>query len=182
MGDIAVLLGAGASSDADLPKVGEMTETLAQIFQNTGDLDTQRVRNFVAGQLLGQKERRGQNPFIGADVERVMTTSELLGERRNLELAPFVHTWDPASLIRKLKVIARLGAHETSSRDKRGPWFYARLPRPRTDAYRFRLSSIGVGTGDPRVFCTAFERLTAALVYVLGGLVTRLTYSRCSRC
>lgn len=169
VGEVAVLLGAGASRDAGLPTTGEMTKTLLTHFENRGYPETRRVLNFVVGQLLSVEGAQNRNPFDGVDVEKVMTAIELLGERRNLELTPFVYTWHPtvteievpshrSPWLTKdiLRAISRGLSSELGDRDLEGL------------LSEFVRGVVGIGTSDGRVFERAFEDLRAALVEVLA--------------
>ncbi len=147
-----------------------MTKKLAEHFQNSHHLDTRKVLNFVAAQLIGQMGVQGSNPFTDLDVEKVMTAIELLGERRNLELAPFVYAWHPAvenmevptyrppRLPREiLHAIAKgIGTREQRDGD---------LERPLAEFIR---GVVGVSSGDGVIFRKAFQSLQAALVEVLA--------------
>ncbi len=96
MTQIAVLLGAGASKDAELPTTAELTNEIARHLKaRRGSQETLRILNFVTGELLAEEGRRGNDVFGGIDVERVMTAIELLGIRQDLEISPFVHSWNP---------------------------------------------------------------------------------------
>ena len=131
-----------------------MTQLLAERFESSGRPDTRRVLNFVAAQLLGQKGRQGQNPFSDLDVEKVMTAIELLGERRHLELAPFVYAWDPSvtdlevpsyrpsSVIRDLRhgIAKSINSYEARDRE---------LERPLAEFIR---GVVGMGSNDGAVF------------------------------
>lgn len=52
--------------------------------------------NFVCGALMAYDSARGGSPYRGLDVERVFAAVELLGERTELEVTPFVASWHPA--------------------------------------------------------------------------------------
>jgi len=52
------------------------------------------VLQFVTGVLLAERGRQGNNPLDGIDVEEVMTALDLLANRKNLEISPFVGAWD----------------------------------------------------------------------------------------
>ncbi|MGH9226145.1 MAG: SIR2 family protein [Acidimicrobiales bacterium] len=169
MGDVAVLLGAGASHDAGLPTTGEMTTTLLRHFQNSGYPDTERVLNFVVGQLLGQEGAENRDPSAAVDVEKVMTAIELLGSRRTLELAPFVHLWH--STVTEIEVPTHRSpwlARDTLNAIRRGLMSESGdrdFERQLTDFVR---AVVGMSAGDGRVFEEAFKDLRAALVEILA--------------
>lgn len=95
MGDVAVLLGAGASRDADLPTAGEMTRALLGRCSHPLADEVPDVLNFVVAQLIAEQTQSGLSPYEAIDVERVMTALELLAGRHDLELSPFVSSWHP---------------------------------------------------------------------------------------
>lgn len=93
MADIAFLLGAGASVDAGLPTSWKLTEHIeAELHPGSR---TMRVLRFVAAELIAEEGRRGRTFSQGVDIERVLTAIELLAERSDLEISPFVHSWNP---------------------------------------------------------------------------------------
>src|SRR5215216_7428160 len=81
-----VLLGAGASADAEVPTAFELTERiLCELTE-----DSRRALNSVC-------ERLTEN-WGGLDVERVFSAVELLAERERLEITPFVDRWSRDAL------------------------------------------------------------------------------------
>lgn len=92
-----LLLGAGASVEAGIPATFEATE---QIVSRIGSLARHsrlsQALNFVCGALLAYDSAEGASPYTGLDVERVIAAVELLAERRELEVSPFVSSWHPA--------------------------------------------------------------------------------------
>lgn len=95
-GRVAVLLGAGASRDAGLPDSWEMTNQIDRHFESSHGGRTLHILRFVASQLLAEAGTSGAPVFRGVDVERVLTAIQLLADRRDLEISPFVHSWNPA--------------------------------------------------------------------------------------
>lgn len=90
------LLGAGASVDAGVPATFEMTERLVgQINDDWSDQYSQAL-NFVCGALIAYDSAGGKRTDAGLDVERVFAAIELLAERDELEVTPFVASWHPA--------------------------------------------------------------------------------------
>ena len=90
-----VLLGAGASAPAGVPTAVEMTRRMMEACRQDAQHDYLRALSAIYGGLqmgLGQSEvpRLG-----GPDVEQVLNAASLLGDRFNLEFAPFVATWHP---------------------------------------------------------------------------------------
>ena len=95
----AVLLGAGASQEAGVPTTFEMTEKLVKrVGESSRPADaTASALHFVCASLMAHDAAiQGQSPFSGLDVERVFTAVELLAERDELEVTPFVASWHPA--------------------------------------------------------------------------------------
>jgi NAD-dependent SIR2 family protein deacetylase len=92
-----VLLGAGASKEAGVPTTFEMTEQLvARIAESQPYSQTTQALNFICGALLAYDAAGGASPYTGLDVERVFSAVELLAERRELEVTPFVAAWHQA--------------------------------------------------------------------------------------
>lgn len=92
---LLVLLGAGASIEAGLPASYTLTRKLLDQTANYDDPTPRLVLRYVYGQLAADQGRRGLDPNE-IDVERLVTAIELLGDRANLEISPFVAAWDGA--------------------------------------------------------------------------------------
>jgi hypothetical protein len=90
------LIGAGASVEAGVPATFDMTERLAAEIGAARFRRGAQALNFVCGALLAYDGARGESPYKGLDVERVFAAVELLGERTELEVTPFVASWHPA--------------------------------------------------------------------------------------
>jgi hypothetical protein len=101
MDDIVWLLGAGASKDAGLPLAPELTEQVLDAFESAPDKNMQRqhgspVLNYVVSAIVGRRGRQdGTSPRHLPDIETVASAIELLSNREDVELAPFIQTWDP---------------------------------------------------------------------------------------
>jgi hypothetical protein len=91
-----LLLGAGASKDAGIPISTEMTEKLVAVINERPFIQEAQALNFVCGALMAHDSAGGASPYTGLDVERVFAAVMLLAERRDLEVTPFVASWDPA--------------------------------------------------------------------------------------
>src|ERR1700738_70775 len=90
-----VLLGAGASRPAGVPTAFEMTQEMIRMCEAGGQHHYSRALRAISGGLqmgFGQSEVAALG---GADVEQVLNAASLLGDRFNLEFAPFVATWNP---------------------------------------------------------------------------------------
>ena len=90
------LLGAGASVEAGVPASYEKTEKMLDKFSNDSQYRTfNRILQFVVGGLLFQSGADGKNPFGGVNIEDLFNTIDLLGNRSNSELTPFIGSWHP---------------------------------------------------------------------------------------
>src|SRR5947209_91052 len=93
----SVLLGAGASVDADLPASVTMLETLLTHLQERPGSPYPRLQarllEFVVRGL--QKQAAGRGDRVPVDVESAFETIEMLAARSQLPIAPFVSMWDP---------------------------------------------------------------------------------------
>ena len=92
----AFLLGAGASAEAGLPVSRELTKELLSSFADDGVSGREAAAlNFVVAAIVHHDSRHGERPDNLPDIERVASSIELLAGRTNLEIAPFVNSWDP---------------------------------------------------------------------------------------
>src|SRR6266404_3755337 len=90
-----LLLGAGASRPAGVPTALEMTRKMMEMCEADDQRDYLRALNALAG---GLQMGVGQSEFTtsgDADVEQVLNAASLLGDRFDLEFAPFVAAWHP---------------------------------------------------------------------------------------
>jgi hypothetical protein len=90
-----VLLGAGASVEAHIPATIEMTERLVNKIGEQPYRQIAQALNFVCAALVLYESSSGASPYVGLDIERVFAAVELLRERRELEVSPFVSSWHP---------------------------------------------------------------------------------------
>jgi SIR2-like domain len=97
-----LLLGAGASQDANIPVAEEMTRRIVDM-ANQGAVrprglqaDARRVINFAVGQILAHDSADGYDPRVLPGVERLYSAIELLANRSDLQVTPFVSEWHPA--------------------------------------------------------------------------------------
>jgi NAD-dependent SIR2 family protein deacetylase len=90
-----LLLGAGASVEADVPDTYGMTRRIAEHFRKEPGLGRHgHVISFAIGGLLFQQGIRGDAPLEGrVNVEELFNAVQLLAERNTLEAAPFVGSW-----------------------------------------------------------------------------------------
>ena len=98
MADVVILTGAGASRDAGLATTLELTSLLDQVLEREGDETSLTVYRYVVGGLLKARALQGESPFEPLNVEQVFSAVDLLGQRHELEAAPFVGSWDDGVL------------------------------------------------------------------------------------
>lgn len=82
-----------------MPTTFEMTENLvARVRDSTppGGAAASALHFVCASLMAHDAATTGQSPFSGLDVERVFSAVELLAERNELEVTPFVASWHPA--------------------------------------------------------------------------------------
>lgn len=93
------LLGAGASREAGVPLARELTaRTLETLPEAVGYHQQQLAQalNYVVSAIVAHRGRNGASPQDLPDIETVVSSVELLRDRDEVELAPFVQSWDPA--------------------------------------------------------------------------------------
>lgn len=98
-GDIAVLLGAGASVEAGIPASIDMTNQIVKAI-NADPMSSHNHQawalNFVCGALTAHQTARGESYLRGLDIEFVASAVDLLADRHEHEASPFVSAWHPA--------------------------------------------------------------------------------------
>jgi hypothetical protein len=92
---IAILLGAGASVDAGLKTSIELTRALSDSVSGSSR-ELQRALGLILGGVALQRGSDGADVSQPVDIETVLRTVQLLFERANSPLAPFVGSWIPA--------------------------------------------------------------------------------------
>ncbi len=164
-----VLLGAGASAEGGIPMsrgmTREMASDLADRQRALGGHDYIGAFRFVCGQLIAHQSSKGADPFTDTpDVEEVFSAIELLAQRRDLEIAPFVASWLPE--VDAIERPSRRGRpHPVSDALKR--WLDGQVGRAPSsnavdDAIRALVrSEVGLA-GDP-VYQPLLERMIVAL-------------------
>ena len=93
-----VLLGAGASVDAGIPASAAMTERLGRELADRGRnryTGVTHAYNYAVGALIAHHSAAGGDPYAGIDVEQLFSAVQMLANRDELEIAPFVE-WAPA--------------------------------------------------------------------------------------
>ncbi len=93
-----ILLGAGASAEAGIPTAGQMTHVISEEIENNQRANVDgsvKALHFVIGQIIGYSTAHGGRHQDPVDVEELFTAVQLLADRHNLEVAPFVESWKP---------------------------------------------------------------------------------------
>lgn len=91
------LLGAGASHEAGLPISVELTKRIADEIQTRYRYSTTgQALHAIIGAIIAHDTGRGGQAFDGVDVERVFAAVQMLARRDQLEIAPFVTSWNRA--------------------------------------------------------------------------------------
>ncbi len=93
-----VLLGAGASVPAGVPAAIPMTEKMLRLASEERDPLIERSLHVICGALQTHMAAFSADRSYSPDIERVLDAAQQLGERKELELTPFVATWHPAVL------------------------------------------------------------------------------------
>jgi hypothetical protein len=90
-----VLLGAGASAPAGVPVATEMTKRMADALNSPETAAIQRALAVIVGGLQMGAGWETQPVSWEVDIESVMNAAELLANRFDADLAPFVGNWHP---------------------------------------------------------------------------------------
>jgi len=92
-----LLLGAGASIEAEVPGAYAMTERILTNLRANSRFEKQsHALSYVVGGLLLEAGKNNINPLAPAiNVEDLFNAVQLLAERSSLEAAPFIGSWDP---------------------------------------------------------------------------------------
>lgn len=95
MDNETLLLGAGASVEADIPNAFQMAEKIINKFNADPNLiEETKVLTFINEQLIAQAQK--SDPSIDrVDVEALYNAVLALSERETLEISAFVDIWDP---------------------------------------------------------------------------------------
>lgn len=95
-GSTTVLLGAGASKDAGVPLSMELTQEITEDIESTSRRGrTALALNIVIGAMIAHQTAMGRSVSEGVDVEDLFTAIQMLAARDNLEVAPFIYSWNP---------------------------------------------------------------------------------------
>jgi NAD-dependent SIR2 family protein deacetylase len=92
-----LLLGAGASVEAEIPDAKKMAKEIIRKFNDAAHLSKEaEVLNFVNEQLIAAAKKRYSDLSIDCvDIEALYNAILLLSERDTLEISPFVESWHP---------------------------------------------------------------------------------------
>ena len=90
-----LLLGAGASVEAGIACSVPLTEQIIRYTNEQYFGQYVDALYFVYGGLLFQKGVQGKNPGDGVNVEELFSAIQILADRDNLEVVPFVGQWHP---------------------------------------------------------------------------------------
>ena len=89
-------LGAGASKEAGVLISTEMTKEIYDLINKDGrSQKSSQVIKFILGGLYFLKGSKGQDIYQGISIEELLNTLDLLSERDNSELNPFIASWHP---------------------------------------------------------------------------------------
>lgn len=174
-----VLLGAGASVPADLPTATKMTTLMAsddgELTDELGDT-TREIIRFAAGGIQMRRGVQGENPLHEVNIEEVITAVEMLANREELEISPFVSQWHRA--VPKMGEARKQDGHSRLDRRIRDVMQEATSsddnPRRRTrDASRRLAEALQYYFGEfqspfhDNVFDLALEQVTTLLIDLL---------------
>ncbi|MCG6154143.1 SIR2 family protein [Leptospira bandrabouensis] len=94
--EVTLLLGAGASIDANLPGTYDLTENIYNTL--TEELyfsDAATIFGFIISGLIQKKTKQGFSPFEKVNIEEVVSAIKIISEREDLESSPFIANWHP---------------------------------------------------------------------------------------
>lgn len=95
--NVTFLFGAGASVDAGLPISVKLTQEIAAHLDQSGLARRSRTGvalNAAIGALVAYDSARGESAYAGVDVERLFSAAQMLANRDDLEVSPFVGNWN----------------------------------------------------------------------------------------
>lgn len=95
MSNEMLLLGAGASIEAQIPDAKQMAKAIIQKFNDNDQLKREaEVLNYVNGRLIAHAQK-SDSSVDSVDIEALYNAILLLSERDTLEISPFVESWHP---------------------------------------------------------------------------------------
>jgi hypothetical protein len=136
-GQTVLLLGAGTSVEAGLKDSLDLTKAIADEVdrQHGRYFGTSQALHMAIGAMVAHDTARGGKAFQRIDVERLFSAVQMLAQRDDLEISPFVASWS--------------GALEALGRSRGLPSFFG-------DNFNKQLGN----TGIERVFADGVEALT----------------------
>lgn len=93
-GSFVILLGAGASIEANLPDATGMTDRFIQEIKNAGDENLSRCLSLILGGIQFLRGQQGMFPDATFNIEEVAATIDSLQNRYTNQLSPFVGSWN----------------------------------------------------------------------------------------
>ena len=163
----AALLGAGASVEAGIPATVDMTRAIADIVDNDfrAKYDgAAQALHYVRSKIVAYDAVRGGSAYAEVDVERLFSAVQLLADRENLEITPFVGNWDQG--VGAIDVPQRSSFWGRNFKEAVFSSFDRDVERLLDQFVREK-----VGLGSGYVFARLVERMTMALRQVT--IVTR---------
>lgn len=95
---VVFLLGAGASLDAGIPNAAQLTKRMLDELNSENRTHGSRVHalalNYVVAALQLHEVKKGATADQLPNIEHVVSAVEMLSEREDVELTPFVSAWD----------------------------------------------------------------------------------------
>lgn len=155
------LLGAGASVGAGLPLARQITgKALEHLNASSswGLPGAAQLLNYIVSAMIGHAGRSGQKPDL-PDIESVVSAVDLLHERDQLEIVPFIQTWDSA--------VESIGASDGST-----------FPRPNGSQWKHLRQALAA---DSQFGSRAFESYVNLLIDERVRIDNSRTYEVLSR-
>src|SRR5690606_31694133 len=90
---VTILLGAGASKDADLALSADLTDALLDDARSNGEPELLRALGLILGALAFKRGVDGDKIDSRVDIETVLRVSSQLADRAKHPLTPFVASW-----------------------------------------------------------------------------------------
>jgi hypothetical protein len=154
------LLGAGASRDAGLPVSVDLTKEIGRALESDarGDYEgTTQAFQLAVGALIAFDTSAGRSAFAGIDVERLFSAIQMLANRNQAELTPFVSSWNPgmAALARTTPFPMMFGRDLISALSKSDNWMTERVFKAGVEAI--------MGTAVEPIFDQLQKRMLRAL-------------------
>lgn len=95
MADMITLLGAGASVDAGIPTAAAMTTKISELLHREASLTGRSHTSTHFGCAFDVVAAALKCGPVGADIERIASAVQLIAQRHELEISPFISAWSP---------------------------------------------------------------------------------------